>query len=854
MSIRACLAGACLALGVAIAQGQIIYVDASASGANNGTSWADAYVSLQTALLAAPAGSQIWVADGKYMPDGGRVTSGGVYTPGTLDRSQSFRLKQNVQLFGGFDGLPTGETLLSQRDVAANLTVLSGDLLNNDLPGFVNNADNSFHVVIAPGLVSGHMDGFTITAGFANNALSNNNRGAGLQAQFDATVTTRNCTFLANRATDLGGAAFFFRSTLTLVNCRFAGNTASAGGGAVWFWDPVGNKRFTNCEFARNEGGVFGGGAIGGALNGLTIVNGLFVGNFSGGGPDIGGGGAIHASLSSSPDAPVTLINCTVVGNRTNGRGGGLRVATANSVPVNIYNSIFWNNSDSTGMNAQSQISLSSPSSIVNTFSSLVEGVPPATDPLFVDPLGSDLTPYTGDENLRLGPGSPAIDAGDTAALPQDLTDADDDGNTTETLPIDLDGQPRVQCAAVDQGAYESAGGSGAIEIFCPADVTVACGDSLDPNETGAASASNPCAVGPIDISYSDEVQPGCGATAVILRTWTASDSSGSASCVQRIEVVDVTAPTLTAPPDVTLNCDLGSDPSVAGMATATDTCDAAPIVAYSDEISSGECPIAQIVTRTWTATDACGNVATAVQTISLVDTSPPTLECPADLTILLEEGSCAASGLNLGSPVAGDSCGVASVVNDAPSSFPAGATIVTWTATDFCGHVATCQQTVIVLDAQAPFLDCSVAEHMLWPPNHMLVNVGLTVNVDDDCDSGLPPAVTVYSDEDDLEGDIGLEHSPDARDIGPDTLRLRAERSGSGDGRVYLIVASAQDSSGNFATATCVVVVPHNRSKGAVRSVLNEAAAARDFFETFGAPPPGFVLVGDGPTLGPHQ
>lgn len=89
----------------------VVYVDASASGANDGTSWADAHTSLKTAVDTSPAASEIWVATGTY-------------TPGA-SRADSFVLKEGMSLYGGFT---SGMTSLAQRDWNANPTILSGEI------------------------------------------------------------------------------------------------------------------------------------------------------------------------------------------------------------------------------------------------------------------------------------------------------------------------------------------------------------------------------------------------------------------------------------------------------------------------------------------------------------------------------------------------------------------------------------------------------------------------------------------------------------------------------------------------------------------------------------------------------
>lgn len=800
-----------------------VYVDAGATGANDGTSWADAYIHLQDGLQRARQAGQpkeVWVAAGTYYPDrGASVTLG--------SRTATFLLNVNgLSLYGGFAG---GETMRSERDPEANPTILSGDLAGNDDASPASRSENSLHVVTAN--VSGsssvvRLDGFVVTAGNANLSFPDGD-GGGLRIP--------------------GGNA----GRVNVANCRFIDNRAVRTGGGIYS-DSNSVKNIVNCVFEGNSAGFGGGGGLGGNPVTMTVANCLFIGNSAGSSGGVGAGGGMSVSGGSG-----NIINCTFTENTSSGRGGaGLAQTASTSAPV-ISNSIFWQNVDGMGFSDEraqlDRVISTAPTPTVQH--SIVQGLTTAflgaggnfdADPLFEDAVGGD---------YRLAAGSPAIDAGDQTLLPADGADVDDNGDITEKLPIDLDGQPRVQCGDVDLGAYESSGGSGGLELFCPADVMVECGDSIDPADTGEASAVDACSGAPAAVSYSDEVVEGCGESATILRTWSVDDGGGMLSCVQTITVVDTTAPALSIPADVVIACDLGSDPSVTGEASAFDDCDDDVTVTYEDEIAEGDCaPYASIITRTWTATDACGNSVSDVQVISLVDDTPPTIECPPAVTVELGAGDCAASGLNLGSPVVADSCNEVTVMNDAPAVFPPGQTIVTWTAIDACGNFSTCEQVVTVIDTQEPFLQCSVAQPMLWPPNHGMVNVGLSVVVDDDCDSGLPPTVVVYANEDDDEPTGDGMHSPDALDIGPDTLRLRAERKGDGNGRVYLIVVSATDGSGNVGTSTCVVVVPHNRGKGSIQAVTNMAAAAQQFFQDNGVPPAGFVVVGDGPVLGPNQ
>ncbi len=144
----------------------------------------------------------------------------------------------------------------------------------------------------------------------------------------------------------------------------------------------------------------------------------------------------------------------------------------------------------------------------------------------------------------------------------------------------------------------------------------------------------------------------------------------------------------------------------------------------------------------------------------------------------------------------------------------------------------------VAKIGSRPPVVDCSVNSPMLWPPNHRLVNVGLTINVTagDDPD----PALQIQVFGNDNAG------SSDAQDIAPDTLKLRAERTGNGNGRVYLIVAQATDATGALALDVCPVVVPHDQSRRAVETIRAEATAAEAWYRSFQTAPPGFSLLGE--------
>ncbi|MDX1685513.1 MAG: hypothetical protein R3275_09765, partial [Saprospiraceae bacterium] len=259
--------------------------------------------------------------------------------------------------------------------------------------------------------------------------------------------------------------------------------------------------------------------------------------------------------------------------------------------------------------------------------------------------------------------------------------------------------------------------------ITCPADVTISCGESTDPSNTGEATATDDCSS--VTLSYTDNTTGGCSQT--ITRTWTAEDSCGNSStCVQVIQVVDDQGPVLTCPADVTVNCGDPTDPSNTGEATATDSCSTVSIT-HSDAVS-GTCP--ETITRTWTAEDTCGNVSTCVQTISVVDDLPPTITCPADVTVNCGDPT---DPNNTGEATATDDCsGVLVSYSDAITGSCPEIITRTWTAEDSCGNIASCVQTITQVDNQPPTIMCPA---------------DVTINCGDPTDPGNTGAAVVTDD-----------------------------------------------------------------------------------------------------------
>src|SRR5947199_372382 len=174
-----------------------------------------------------------------------------------------------------------------------------------------------------------------------------------------------------------------------------------------------------------------------------------------------------------------------------------------------------------------------------------------------------------------------------------------------------------------------------------------------------------------------------------------------SAACVQTITVRDITPPTITCPPNVTLECPADTRTNFTGVATAKDGCGSVTI-SYTDVVSNS-CAGTKVILRTWTATDACGNRNSCVQTITVRDTTPPTISCPPNLVL---ECPANTSTNVTGVATAQDGCGLVTVsYSDSVSNSCGGTKLIAriWTATDQCGNKNSCIQTITVRDTIPP-------------------------------------------------------------------------------------------------------------------------------------------------------
>lgn len=338
-----------------------IYVNDDATGANNGSSWEDAYTDLQVALAAAQSGDQIWVAAGVYYPTSGP----------NPNRNLAFTLANGVAIYGGFAGT---ESSLNQRDWQANPTILSGDIDSNDVNADGNFiaetcadvvGNNSYNVVRGSGVDStAILDGFIVTAGRANsNGSGNVGEGGGIYLTSNARPTLRNLrlsgsrvnrgggglsatagsyptltdvTFTGNCSSLSGGGLYVVNGAATLTGVTFEGNRANGSnqsGGGLY----ANNSTLTldRVDFRNNNGGASGsgGGAYISNNNTATLDSVTFQGNTA------RSGGGAHISNST-----VTITNTQFITNTaTGGAGGGMYVYPTSL--ITLTNVAFINNS-----------------------------------------------------------------------------------------------------------------------------------------------------------------------------------------------------------------------------------------------------------------------------------------------------------------------------------------------------------------------------------------------------------------------------------------------------------------------------------------------------------------------------
>jgi len=308
----------------ATASGEIIYVDGSATGSGDGSSWNKAFDTLNDALEVSEDGDEIWVAEGTY-------------TPSESSREESFTMIDGVDVYGGFSGT---ETNRDQRSWGEHETILSGEIGDSS-----SKEDNIKNIVIAANSV---IDGFTITGGYSVMQGPPNGEqppsgeqppgempsgdsagGSSVGHMSPESILSGDAT-----TTDNGAAIVIWETSPTIQNCRILDNSASKGG-AVYIVNTEEldeQPKFINCYIANNYAGGRGG-AISIDLSASAVfIDSIFENNVCD-----GKGGAIYNDFGCSP----LLENCLLIGNEA--QSGGALGNDGASNPV-ISNTTFYGN------------------------------------------------------------------------------------------------------------------------------------------------------------------------------------------------------------------------------------------------------------------------------------------------------------------------------------------------------------------------------------------------------------------------------------------------------------------------------------------------------------------------------
>jgi hypothetical protein len=431
----------------------VIYVSANRLNQDDqyGDSWATAYSCLQDALYDASPGTQIWVRTGIYYPHLAQANAVGSINPVAWENK--FTIPAGVEVYGGFGG---AETVVSQRNPTNNVTILSGDVdratnPDSSLEGMVTNPETQIQGTNAWNLVtmkeSGSvLDGFTLTACKYINDFSE------ARAPFIGNGIVRNCRFRGNWGYHSGGVSQS-PGTLTIDNCDFFDNVA-------WYSSALsviysGAVVVTNSTFSANKSlntDGWGTCLYLGASD-VTLTNCAVFGNL------VGSGSSVIRTEDEYYDNTVRLINCTVASNYNSGAGttgaGGIRVLPGDSTLI-LTNTIVWDNGSANGTagiagNYTANYSLIQ---AANPGGTNLDGTGADNSIVFLS-AGNAANAPTQEGDYRLLGHSPCVGAGNLASLPADVSDTDSDGDTAETIPLDVAGNARVLNTTLDLGAYE---------------------------------------------------------------------------------------------------------------------------------------------------------------------------------------------------------------------------------------------------------------------------------------------------------------------------------------------------------------------------------------------------------------
>lgn len=455
------------------ASADVLRVDAAAPPGGDGASWGRAYDSLTDALAAASSGDQIWIAGGEYIPDtpaGPDATftiPDGVQVYGGFEGDETSLAERGdphdprVTLNGGGAVYHVVEILSAgPGTILDGLVITKGAATGSGLNArgggiYADDSAPTLRNLIFTDNLADFRGGALMLDGVAANfatvsdcQFQDNTSGSGAgAAAAEVSTTFERCDFISNSASSAGALRLAGDAIHSVLDCQFQSNSADVGtGGAVLvamspgasvatFFDRcefrsntnpqagaiaylfAGNHEVRNCRFIDNASTSIGANAVRLGTDDATsllVENCLFSGN----------DGAGFGVIGNESDGTLRIVNSTIVNNALTSNGGAVFAADGHT---DLDNSIIWGNTTigSSGQDISlwtNLLATVSADRCIIQFLGIGDPIPPgvgsfSSDPMFVDADGPDNNPGTPDDNVRLMPGSLAIDYGNNLVL-----------------------------------------------------------------------------------------------------------------------------------------------------------------------------------------------------------------------------------------------------------------------------------------------------------------------------------------------------------------------------------------------------------------------------------------------------
>jgi hypothetical protein len=702
----------------------IIYVNVNATGSNNGTSWGNAYTDLQTALSIAFINDDIWVASGTY-----KATQ-------TTNRDLSFVMKNGVDMFGGFNGT---ETSISERDIDANPTYLSGDI-----GAIGDNTDNTRKIVKIQNFTTPFtFDGFRVVSGYDgsgsgsgagifvynnpgieitlnNNILYNNyayHSGGGMIID-NSNTNFNNCEFLYNSSYNYGGGAIYSANVsnakIYLYDCKFIGNNSRQG--AVINFDGlelVMERNFVSSNTSTTHGDIIN---VSHGPTKFQINNSLIVGNQV---PD--GTSSIISSYTSGVNSS-SLTNVTICHNKHNTSFDitAEAIYQSNSAMV-ISNCIIFGNTNS-DLNVQIDEGNTVRNSIVENGYSTGINVS-SNDPLFVNPGTLAMAPFDATNfDYSLLEGSPAVNYGNNLYA-QDFS-------------LDLQNNARIQQLIVDCGAIESPFTDTQAPIALCNDVTIQLNlngqATLNALQVDDSSTDN---MGIVSYTLSESTFD-CSQIGEIPVELTVADLVGNISvCTATITIIDNQNPSINTQ-NISVYLDENGNASITANQIDNGTSDNCGMDTIFLSQYDFTCVDSGPNTIIFTAQDVNGNLASSNVIVTVIDSVFP-IAVAQNVNLYLNANGLAsltAAQVNNGSS---DDCSVASM-NINQTSFNCsdlGSNQVTLSVSDNFGNISTASSTITVIDTITPITNGQSISVNLAEANPAVISASqISTNSSDNC------------------------------------------------------------------------------------------------------------------------